>query len=108
MLFTFKRDEEGRERIYVGDVCVAIMLRPPPAGNEDIATTSCWNSAGWVTGLEHWHINSAIDGADEAGFWERKEPKTTAWERWKKYEVTVDVPVADNAALSVAVGGDES
>jgi hypothetical protein len=23
MLFTFKRDEEGRERIYVGDVCVA-------------------------------------------------------------------------------------
>lgn len=25
MLFTFKRDEEGRERIYVDDVCVFSM-----------------------------------------------------------------------------------
>lgn len=98
MLFTFKRDDEGRERIYVGNVCVAELVDQT-------------REHGWETGLEARgvtvdHIDEAIERADEAGFWD--------WDHLRnhrpfvKNEVTVDVPVADNAVLSVTMWGDES
>lgn len=106
MQFVFKRDEEGRERIYVEDVCVAEMVEWPSD------SVTCWRSSGWVNGLEPWHMQSAIERADEAGFW-KFDAKTEPEEAnhgldYINNEVTVDVPVADNAVLSVTVGGDES
>lgn len=111
MQFVFKRDEEGRERIYVGDVCVAEMVEWPSD------SVTCWRSSGWVHGLEPWHMQSAIERADAAGFWAMRDARSfgdivalleTGVDAWLNDEVTVDVPVADNAVLSVTVGGDES
>lgn len=92
MLFTFKRDDEGRERIYIGDVCVAKfrsrlvwewMLESP----EEVTRA---------------HICDAIERADEAGFW------GDDWDMPRLNEITVDVPVADSTVLSVTTGKDES
>lgn len=103
MLFTFKRDDEGRERIYVGDVCVAELKAHDYDGSLVIDVLSMPLNA------TEEHIDDAIDRADEAGFWARSHwgitDTTSAWDR---NEVTVDVPVADNVVLSVTTGEDES
>ncbi len=109
MLFTFKRDDEGRERIYVGDVCVAEMHHQ--YGPQ-------W--LGSVLGLMEHHVHDAIERADEAGFWNynsddiaRARQQIQAGDYcaeelfgvggWSNVinEVTVDVPVADNDVRSV-------
>lgn len=96
MLFTFKRDEEGRERIYVADVCVARIEGP-----SDVEST-------WSETMDS-AIRDAIERADEAGFWGDEwcdDCGTTDCHAVpRKNEVTVDVQVA---VLSVTVGGDES
>jgi hypothetical protein len=101
MLFTFKRDEEGRERIYVGDVCVARMRQDGP----DEQHIERWL---WVTNVHRvhdGHIVDAIERADKAGFWSEHLHETgpceSQWLVLCPHEVTVDVPVADNAILSV-------
>src|SRR5687768_12561728 len=99
MLLTFKRDDEGRERIYVGDVCVAHTNN-----RHDII----WQAVTHCTGVTQEAVDDAIERADEAGFWEESPHEDlhgwrTAWKR--PNEVTVDVPVA---VLSVTREGDES
>lgn len=97
MQFVFKRDEEGRERIYVGDVFVATVDGPNDgSGRFDL-----------LAHIQPMHVYDAIERADEAGFWQRW-PKMGGEGGYRRREVTVDVPVADNAVLSVTVGGDES
>lgn len=101
MQFVFKRDEEGRERIYVGDVCVATLV---------VGTNGAGgNPTGEVPCVKEQHIADAVERADEAGFWSKKLCGLVAMQlRWSRNEVAVDVPVADNAVLSVTVGDDES
>lgn len=106
MQFVFKRDEEGRERIYVGDVCVAQCL--PLCTQHDGEYLPIQD----VPGVDGDLIVDAIERADEAGFW-KFDAKTEPAEvnhglDYINNEVTVDVPVGDNAVLSVTVGGDES
>lgn len=114
MLFTFKRDEEGRERIYVGDVCVwqsrGDMRFNAGAGVHQVPGTT--------THKEEFNVVcDAIERADVAGFWAMRDARSfeditrhleAGVDAWINDEVTVDVPVADNAVLSVTVGGDES
>lgn len=106
MQFVFKRDEEGRERIYVGDVCVAQCL--PLCTQHDGEYLPIQD----VPGVDGDLIVDAIERADEAGFWTASDAGGVL--PWGENgtvcpnEVTVDVPVADNAVLSVTVGGDES
>lgn len=101
MLFTFKRDNEGRERIYVGDVCVAQVWRK---GNHDIVDSS----------MPAVQIRDAIERADEAGFWAQEAAEWNVLKRafkdgqWKNNEVTIDVPIADSTILTVENEGDES
>jgi|SRR5688572_617143 len=100
MLFTFKRDEEGRERIYVGDVCVWMA-------NGDMREVA---GRGMMTRVrvEQAHCDEAIERADEAGFWHQQEEFPGHRFSYLFNLVTVDVHVADNAVLSVTREGDES
>lgn len=99
MQFTFKRDEEGRERIYVGDVCVAHV------GANDRFNVQ-WQPVTHYTNVTSEMMDDAIERADEAGFWHEGDYPYGG--KWTYLQVTVDVPVADNAVMSVTVGGDES
>ena len=101
MQFTFRRDEEGRERIYVGDVCVFMMdpSRPPGERGELM---------GKVDGVDDDAINDAIERADEAGFWDTAIGGADIWIYGPvKHEVTVDVHVSDNSVPS-AITEDQS
>lgn len=98
MLFTFKRDDDGRERIYVGDVCVAELRHG--AGEAYPVTV--------VPGVDGDHIADAIERADEAGFWMGKvvgvDDEGTVYRSASRYEtaeISVDVPVSDSTVLSV-------
>lgn len=100
MQFTFKRDEEGRERIYVGDVCVAHCL--PLCTQHDGEYLPMQG----VPGVDGEIIVDAIERADEAGFWRPIDSGkhvlviNASGPTWV-VECTVDVPVADNAVLTV-------
>lgn len=105
MQFVFKRDEEGRERIYVGDVlawqCDGDLRMNTGRGGSNL----------FHIGFTEKTMGEAIERAAEAGFWEHYAEVAlhgcdAKWTLPK--EVTVDVPVADTAVLSVTVGGDES
>jgi hypothetical protein len=107
MLFTFKRDEEGRERIYVDDACVWVC-------HGDIRTNT-GRSVLLRDGFNAKTMGDAIERADEAGFWAMRSvfsmsPFDKQPSAFLDNEVTVDVPVADNATatLSVTREGDES
>jgi hypothetical protein len=105
MLFTFKRDDEGRERIYVGDVCVAKCM--PLCTRLDGEYLPVQD----VPGVDGEMIVDAIERAGEAGFWEEEPHEDMhGWRvKWKRpSEVTVDVPVADSTVLSVTTEEDES
>lgn len=69
MQFVFKRDEEGRERIYVGDVCVwqcrGDMRFNAGAGVHQVPGTTTHKEEFKV-------VCDAIERADEAGFWETR------------------------------------
>lgn len=101
MQFVFKRDEEGKERIYVGDVLVGVIHD----ANHNIVTHWPERGVTWE------NILDAIERADEAGFWEHYAEVALHGcdAKWTlPSEVPVDVPVADNVVLSVTKGGDES
>ena len=105
MLFTFRRDGEGRERIYVGDVCVAHMsdgmLSRPDGEGWSFRPISTMQ---YVTAS---HINDAIERADEAGFWHQQETMPHRWE-YVDNCVKVDVPIAETSTTLVLVReGDE-
>lgn len=97
MQFTFRRDEEGVERIYVGDLPIARLSYP----DINIRMVSRLLH---VDGVGQPVISDAIERAGEAMFW--------SWivdsGQWLRNDVTVDVPVAGNATLSVTTEEDES
>lgn len=95
MEFTFKRDDEGKERIYCRGMCVAQMFM-----DSDLLD---WNWVTQVDGVTGTHINEAIERADEAGFWKERTMYV-----WLNNEVTIDVPIAETTVLSVTLDGDES
>lgn len=109
MQFTFKRDEEGRERIYVGDVCIA-ALSMYVKGRVDVIPAT-------VAGLQEDHVHDAIEHADEAGFWAMHDASSfsdmvahleAGHDAWINDEVAVDVPVAETSTTLVVVReGDE-
>lgn len=111
MLFTFKRDDEGRETIEVGGVPIARIKR-----NDD--GTHYSHGLAHVPGIEAEHVSEAIERADAAGFWQlHKVPAVlidaneqrhigTAWTRYG-VEVTVDVPVSETTVLSVTLEGED-
>lgn len=88
--------------MHVDDQCVA-------AGN---ALTGAMLPLDNTKGVTTWHIRDAIERADEAGFWTfwtvAVSCMPTGSVDFDCNEVTVDVPVADNAALPVIVEEDES
>lgn len=94
MQFTFKRDEEGRECIYVDDVRVADIWHSP---------ARCVVGATMVADatLSKRQMEDAIERADEAGFWAMRDARSfgdiaalleTGVDAWLNDEVTVDVP----------------
>lgn len=99
MLFTFKRDDEGRETVHVGDVLVA-TTRPEDDRAED------FTRVGHVDGVTDTKIAAAIERADEAGFWHYGDYGPG----FNHDEVTVDVPIAETTATltMVAEGDDQS
>lgn len=115
MLFTFKRDEEGRERIYVGDALVG-AVRQSDGGAHIIDTGGVYDP---VPGLEHdtsasvGVIEDAYGYADEAGFWSRRKqwsadiPIVDECGPWIHNEIAVDVFVpTTSTSLSVTTPGD--
>lgn len=103
MLFTFKRDEESRERVYVGDVCVFVFSNDGSRRGYQNAT---------VTGLTDAHMLDAIERADEAGFWDSRGDAyyvtTQTWKTaWMHNEVTVDIPVAETSTTLTLVREDD-
>lgn len=100
MLFIFKRDDEGRERMFVGDVCVFMFANTGDRRGYQNAS---------IPGVADKHLIDAIKHADEAGFWERRMPRNPFCDQFfARDEVTIDVPVADNTILSVTTGEDHS
>lgn len=91
MLFTFRRDAEGRETIHVGDVVIARVTNHPE-GFE------------WLfmppAGITHEHVREAAVRADEAGFWFAQ-----GFDRFD--EVTVDVPVAETTSTILSTTNTE-
>lgn len=93
MQFVFKRDEEGRESIYVGDVCVATVDGPNDgSGRFDL-----------LAHLQPMHVYDAIERADEAGFWNCRRRQG----EFVRDEVTVDVPVAETSTTLTLVREDD-
>lgn len=83
MLFTFRRDNEGRETIEVGGIVIA-RTNGGPEGFE-------W--LGSIPGITAEDIDEAATLADEAGFWGRTN----------KDKVTVDVPIAETTSTILSV-----
>lgn len=98
MLFTFRRDAEGRETIHVGDVAIA-----------KVAANQFVERLGDAPGVEHGRILDAIERADEAGFWARKmsarPPKYV--NNYVASEVTVDVPIAETTSTILSLTTDD-
>ena len=93
MLFRFTRDEEGTERIHVGEVCVARMTG-----------RGLFNPGRTVPGMRDADILDAIERADDSGFWEHVAADVPFYER---NEVTVDVPVPETTATLTLVSDGE-
>ena len=93
MLFTFKRDYEGRETIEVGGLAIA---RPT-----NVPENFEWLHS--MPGITAEHVREAVIKADEAGFWERDEcgiPQGPS-------EATVDVPVAETTSTILTIDNTE-
>jgi hypothetical protein len=110
MLFTFKRDDEGRERIYVGDVCVARFIEAEE--NPSAHKAMDFERVSDVLGVGQLPICDVIESAMDAGFWD-PEPSKEARKYgviFKYDEVTVDVPIPaqSSTTISVVLEGDES
>lgn len=87
MLFTFRRDDEGREAIVVGGITIA-RTTGGPEGFE-------WLNS--LPGITAEHIYEAAALADEAGFWAARTED----------EVTVDVSVAETTSTILSVDNSE-
>lgn len=100
MRFTFRRDEEGTERIYVGDVCAAVKLQTWAPLFVAICS---------ICGVTDRHFADAIERADEAGFWDRW-PTMGGPGDFRRDRVIVDVPVAETSTTLILTndGDDES
>lgn len=86
MLFTFKRDADGRETICLGDTTIA--LTTPPAG------------------VMADHVREACVMADEAGFWDSDEwtdGDGVATLVPPPGEVTVNVPIPETTSTILSV-----
>ena len=94
MQFRFTRDEEGTERIHVGEVCVARMS----PGDDRSRYTAMQHVAG-VTDV---HILDAIERADGAGYWNVDDAGVYAY-----WEALVDVPVPETTATLTLVSDGE-
>lgn len=73
MLFTFRRDDDGRERIYVGDVCVAEVETIQQDATVTIRNTRMVMHG---QGVNYPQICQAIERADAAGFWKTEDVST--------------------------------
>lgn len=91
MLFTFKRDSEGRETIHVGDVAIA-RVTDHPEGFE-------WLNS--MPGITSEHIREAAVKADEGLFWHE------VLLDWYTDDVTVDVPVAETTSTILTVTNED-
>lgn len=104
MRFTFRRDEEGTERIYVGDVCAAVKLQT----GAPLFVAICS-----ISGVTDRHFADAIERADEAGFWDSRGDAyyvtTQTWKTaWMHNEVTVEVPITETSTtLTLTLEGDD-
>ena len=89
MLFTFRRDNDGRETIEVNGLAIA---RPNnhPEGFE-------WINS--MPGITAEHVREAAVKADEAGFWEEGY--------FREDEVTVDVSVAETTSTIMSIDNTE-
>lgn len=94
MLFTFKRDEDGRVTVEVGGLAIARITNDP----------ECFEWINSMLGITAEHVREAAVKADEAGFWERLVP-VNPWETemTMRDEVTVDVPVAETTSTILSV-----
>lgn len=98
MLFTFRRDDEGRETIEVGGLAIA---RPnnTPEGFE-------WLNS--LPGITAEHVREAAVKADEAGFWaDAPLSKGGYIYVYLNDEVTVDVPVAETTSTTLSIDNTE-
>lgn len=102
MLFTFRRDDEGRETIVVGGVTIA-RTTGGPEGFE-------WLNS--LPGITAEHVREAAVKADESGFWE--PPRATNITvgggiiiRGPCMQLTVSVPVAETTSTILSVDNSE-
>lgn len=96
MLFTFKRDSEGRETIHVGDVAIA-RVNNHPEGFEWLASPPA--------GVTAERVREAAVKADEDGFWYAEGFGFNGLD-----EVTVSVPIPETTStiLSITNAEDQS
>lgn len=78
MQFFFKRDKQGRERIYVGDVCVFVFANTNDRRGYSQAA---------VDGVTNEGIVDAINRSDAAGFWDKDDNNRFIWD-----ECQIEVP----------------
>lgn len=95
MLFTFRRDDEGRETIAVGGITIA-RTTSGPEGFE-------WLNS--LPGITAEHVREAAVRADEAGFWTPLVPTPPL--DILPVETTVDVPVAETTSTILSVDNSE-
>lgn len=93
MLFTFRRDADGRETIHVGDVAIA-RTNDGPESFEWLASPPA--------GITAEHVLEASVMADEALFWHE------VLLDWYTNEVTVDVPIVESTVLSITNEDDQA
>ena len=98
MLFTFRRDDEGRETIEVGGLAIA-RITNGPEGFE-------WLNS--MPGITAEHVREAAVKADETGFWTQEAvpypaPTRGRYFMWIENEVVVDVPVAETTSTIMSV-----
>lgn len=108
MLFTFRRDAEGRETIHVGDVAIARIRHDLPAECDDIE----W-LASPPAGVTAEHVREAAVKADEAGFWKSSlvikadHPLTRTVRDFASNETACDVPVAETTSTIMSLTTEE-
>jgi hypothetical protein len=93
MQFTFKRDFEGTERIYVGDVAIA-KTNGYPEEFEWLASPPAIITAE--------HVYEAATKADDANFWVLSTRGGFIVD-----EVTVDVPVAETTSTILTLTSED-
>lgn len=94
MLFTFRRDSDGRETVHVGDVAIA-RVTDHPEGFEWLSSPPA--------GVTAEHVREAAVKADEAGFYGTEWCDDCAEAVNRKDEVMVDVPVTETTSTILSL-----